>query len=96
MSTCLQPLGHAVTARLIDADEVARKLHIGRDWVYAEVRAGRIPHIRLGRYVRFREDSIEGWLGELEDASLAATNQSGRAPRKRPRPGTGGTNSHAT
>lgn len=32
------------------------------DWVYREVRAGRLPHIRLGRAVRFRRESIEAWL----------------------------------
>jgi Helix-turn-helix domain len=29
-------------------------------------RAGRIPHVRLGRYRRFRESAVEEWLRELE------------------------------
>jgi excisionase family DNA binding protein len=36
------------------------------DWVYREVRAGRMPHIRLGRYVRFRRESIDAWLAARE------------------------------
>jgi excisionase family DNA binding protein len=48
------------------ADEVAERLGMSRDWVYAEVRAGRIPHVRLGRYVRFRESSIADWVREIE------------------------------
>lgn len=36
------------------------------DWVYREVRAGRLPHIRLGRCVRFRRDSIDAWLDASE------------------------------
>jgi hypothetical protein len=36
------------------------------DWVWAQARAGLIPHIRLGRYRRFRESAVEAWLRELE------------------------------
>jgi excisionase family DNA binding protein len=36
-------------ARLLEAEEVARYLGMRTDWVYREVRAGRLPHIRLGR-----------------------------------------------
>ena len=53
--------------RLLEADDVARYLGMRTDWVYREVRAGRLPHIRLGRAVRFlgravrfRRESIEG------------------------------------
>ena len=39
------------------------------DWVWAQARAGRIPHVQLGRYRRFREEAIEAWLAELEVSS---------------------------
>jgi excisionase family DNA binding protein len=42
------------------------------DWVYREVRAGRMPHIRLGRYVRFRRESIDAWLVARERRPAAA------------------------
>jgi excisionase family DNA binding protein len=42
------------------------------DWVYREVRAGRMPHIRLGRYVRFRRESIDAWLASREHAPAAS------------------------
>jgi predicted DNA-binding transcriptional regulator AlpA len=42
--------------------------------VWAQARADRIPHVRLGRYQRFRESAIEAWVCELEAAST------GRAP----------------
>jgi excisionase family DNA binding protein len=41
-----------------------------KDWVYAETRAGRIPHVRLGRYYRYRSESIDAWIRELEDGSV--------------------------
>ena len=37
-----------------------------KDWVWAQARAGRIPHVQLGRYRRFREEALDRWLGELE------------------------------
>lgn len=51
---------------IMDADAVAELIGMGRDWVYAEARADRIPHVRVGRKVRFRRESIDAWLAEIE------------------------------
>lgn len=37
---------------LLTAAEVASLLRMTSGWVYAETRANRIPHLRLGRYAR--------------------------------------------
>jgi excisionase family DNA binding protein len=55
-----------VPERLLEAEDVAGILGMTTDWVYREVRAKRLPHIRLGRYVRFRRESIEAWLDARE------------------------------
>jgi excisionase family DNA binding protein len=55
-----------VTDRLLTAEDVAGMLGMGTDWIYAQVRANRIPHVRLGRYVRFRAESIDQWIREIE------------------------------
>jgi len=55
---------------LLFAEDVAALTGMTKDWIYAETRAGRIPHIALGRYYRYRRESIEGWLGELERATV--------------------------
>lgn len=47
--------------RLIDAREAASLLNVPDTWVLAEARAGRIPHVRLGRYVRFDRDALRAW-----------------------------------
>jgi excisionase family DNA binding protein len=52
--------------RLLEAGDVAQYLGMRTDWVYREVRAGRLPHIRLGRAVRFRRESIDAWLESRE------------------------------
>lgn len=58
--------------RLLTADEVAEFLRVTRGWIYAETRAGRIPHLRLGRYVRYRESAIREWMAQLELAASGA------------------------
>jgi excisionase family DNA binding protein len=55
-------------SRLLEADDVANHLGMRIDWVFREDRAGRLPHIRLGRAVRFRRESIEAWLEARERA----------------------------
>lgn len=51
---------------VMDANELAGLLSMGYDWILREARADRIPHVRLGRKVLFRRDSIEQWLAERE------------------------------
>ena len=51
---------------LLTVDEVAQRLGVSKDWVWAQARAGRIPNVRIGRYRRFREEAIEEWLAGLE------------------------------
>lgn len=57
---------------LLTAQDVAERLGVSKDWVWAQARAGAIPHIRLGRYRRFRAEAIEAWIVELESTSGAA------------------------
>jgi len=52
--------------KLLTVEDVAERLGVTKDWVWAQARAGRIPHIQLGRYRRFREEALERWLEELE------------------------------
>ncbi len=52
--------------KLLTADQVAEMLGVSRDWVYAETRAARMPHVRIGRYYRYWPSSIDAWLHEQE------------------------------
>lgn len=58
-------------SRLLEVEDVATFLGMRTDWVYREVRAGRLPHIRLGRAVRFRRESIEAWIQSRERGASA-------------------------
>ncbi|PZS13490.1 MAG: DNA-binding protein [Solirubrobacterales bacterium] len=50
---------------LLDAEGAAEFLSVPKSWVLAEARADRIPHVRLGRYVRFDADKLDEWCGSL-------------------------------
>ncbi len=53
-------------AEIVTATVVAPLLRMTPAWVYAETRRNRIPHMRLGRYFRYRRSTIEAWMSELE------------------------------
>lgn len=46
---------------LIDAKGAAEILGVPASWVLAEARAQRIPHCRLGKYVRFDVAELRAW-----------------------------------
>ena len=60
------PLQGSERDELMTAEEVAERLRMTRAWVYSETRLDRIPHLRLGRYFRYRRSAIERWIAELE------------------------------
>lgn len=51
---------------LLTADDVAALMRVTRAWVYAETRRDALPHLRLGRYVRYRRSAIEAWMVTVE------------------------------
>jgi hypothetical protein len=62
--------GSTSAIEIIDAPELARRLQVPASWVRQRatgsrfLREQRIPHIRFGRYIRFRWGSAElkAWL----------------------------------
>ena len=66
------PSDVAETNRLMTAREVADLLGASVDFVYAQARAGRLPCVQLGRLVRFRRESLQRWLIELEEGGIDA------------------------
>jgi excisionase family DNA binding protein len=50
---------------LLTVDEVAALLKVSRSWVYEHTRtrgADRLPHIRIGKYVRFDPRAVRDFL----------------------------------
>jgi excisionase family DNA binding protein len=56
---------------LLTAEEVAAVLRVTPAWVYAQTRRRRIPHLRLGRYVRYRRETLEEWMQQVESSSTS-------------------------
>ena len=60
--------------RILTVAEVAALLRVPKSWVYEHVRPGanpRLPHFKLGKYVRFRQSNIETFLADSIENSLA-------------------------
>ncbi len=57
--------------RLLQASEVAELLHVPTSWIREHTRSGAIPHIQLGRYIRYRRESVLQWLEEQEAGGAA-------------------------
>ena len=61
--------------RLLTAKEVGELLQLNTSWVLDAARRNAIPHIRLGRYVRFRRMDIETWLVDQRRGPNAASGK---------------------
>jgi excisionase family DNA binding protein len=71
---------------LLDAKQAGALLNVSVSWVLAEARVDRIPHIRLGRYVRFDRDELElWWRARLRGPRMDRRN-GGPAAQQRPGP----------
>jgi len=51
---------------LVDAAAIAERLGVPRSWVAEQARRNAMPHVRLGRYVRFDEDEVQAWVESLK------------------------------
>ena len=64
------PSGNGLEARtkapldepLLDAVAAARLLSVKPSWLYEAVRSGRVPHIKIGRHIRFLRSDLEEWV----------------------------------
>ena len=48
--------------KLLTAAEIADYLGVKQSTIYQWTHQGFIPHIKLGKFVRFKTDQIERWL----------------------------------
>ena len=53
-----RPLGEP----LLDAVGAAELLAVRPSWIYEAVRTGRLPHLKLGRHIRFLRSDLEDWV----------------------------------
>ena len=57
-------------SRLLTVADLAGMLKVPVSWVYEHVRLRgkeRIPHFKLGKYLRFQEAEVRAWLRDLRE-----------------------------
>lgn len=47
---------------LLNADEAAKLLHVPRSTLYELVRSRHLPHVRVGRTLRFTRSDLARWV----------------------------------
>ena len=55
-----------LTKRLLSIEELAELLGVPKSWLYRRTCLDEIPHLKLGRYVRFDLEAVQAWLEEKE------------------------------
>lgn len=69
LGECAEPANHnepisTATDAVLDVEQVASLLRIGRNSVYEAVARNEMPHRRIGKQIRFSRAAIFRWLGE--------------------------------
>lgn len=54
----------SLTEPLLNADEAAKLLHVPRSTLYELVRSRHLPHIRVGRGLRFTRADLASWISD--------------------------------
>lgn len=73
---------------LIDAKAAGELLDVPHTWVLEQARHDRIPHIRLGRYVRFDAEQLLAWSrNRARGPTYAVDSTTKVAPATLARPG---------
>jgi excisionase family DNA binding protein len=55
-----------LTDRLLEAKEAADLLGVPATWLLAQARRDAVPHLRLGKYVRFDRVDLERWVATMK------------------------------
>jgi excisionase family DNA binding protein len=71
----------------LTVQEAAELLRVPVSWLYERTRTNSIPHVKLGKYLRFDQDELTTWIDEMRggwartrsDQSVQAADRAGRA-----------------
>lgn len=66
-TTFIQPVPPARNGDILDVDEAAALLRISRRTLYNRVKAGTIPHARVGRKLLFSRAKLSQWVADGGD-----------------------------
>jgi excisionase family DNA binding protein len=66
----MQNTAQELAGRLLTVSEIADVLKVPVSWVYERTRrrgAEKMPHIKLGKYLRFESKSVRNWLEMMRE-----------------------------
>lgn len=66
------PVSTSDRPRLVKADVIADIVGMSTRWVLVAAQRGEIPHVRLGRNVRFDPAAVEAWWRDRTDGPQLA------------------------
>jgi excisionase family DNA binding protein len=49
----------------LTVQEAAELLRVPVSWLYERTRTNSVPHVKLGKYLRFDRDELAAWVDEL-------------------------------
>ena len=49
----------------LTVQEAAALLRVPVSWLYERTRTNSVPHVKLGKYLRFDRDELAAWVDEL-------------------------------
>jgi len=61
----LQEAQAAQERALLTPEEVAQYFQVNRQWVYERTSKNEIPHMKVGKYLRFEQQEIKRWAGGM-------------------------------
>lgn len=64
--------------KLFSIDEVSRYLKIPKSTLYKLSEKGLMPSCKIGKQLRFRKSSLDGWITEKESVSTSQTLEPGK------------------
>jgi excisionase family DNA binding protein len=70
--------------RVLDAQRAARYLSLGLDTLYRLVRAGELPHTRIGKSIRFRPEDLDEYIAARVTREWTRVDRRGRPKQKTP------------
>lgn len=51
-----------LTGRYLSVEECSELLGVPKSWLYERTRRKKIPHLKLGKYIRFNMEELTTWL----------------------------------
>jgi excisionase family DNA binding protein len=86
-NTSIDTTSSAAPTALLTAEAAAEALSVDPHWLLRQAREGRIPHVRLGRYVRFDPAAIAAYCARAPRPPATATSATPSAIGRRTRGG---------